>query len=67
MCSSVTMFWSPFMGGWGIGMVPSRDARVSEGSVQLSGRQAPRIRAARTAAFFALSTPTVATGTPGGI
>src|SRR3954449_2356088 len=27
----------------------------------------PRIRAARTAAFFALSTPTHATGTPGGI
>ena len=28
---------------------------------------APRMRAARTAAFFALSTPTQATGTPGGI
>src|SRR5215208_8029194 len=28
---------------------------------------APRIRAASTAAFLALSTPTVATGTPGGI
>src|SRR5204862_6143911 len=28
---------------------------------------APRMRAASTAAFFALSTPTVATGTPGGI
>src|SRR5439155_1664040 len=35
----------------------------------LDSREAvgPRIRAARTAAFFALSTPTHATGTPGGI
>src|ERR671935_117090 len=29
--------------------------------------QAPRMRTASTAAFFALSTPTAATGTPGGI
>src|SRR5205823_2321975 len=33
----------------------------------LAHRVNARMRAARTAAFFALSTPTVATGTPGGI
>src|SRR5689334_16175928 len=34
---------------------------------QEGGETSARIRAASTAAFFALSTPTVATGTPGGI
>src|SRR6266542_5433729 len=40
---------------------------VRDGTRSLRRRQPPRIRAARAAAFLALSTPTAATGTPGGI
>ena len=48
------------------GVAGDHSAQSRAGS---GGRSQPsaRIRAASTAAFFALSTPTVATGTPGGI
>src|SRR3954447_6350760 len=42
-------------------------ARDHEAILKSGQADGPRIRAARTAAFFALSTPTHATGTPGGI
>ena len=48
-------------GGWGW------DGSGSAGWPADSRSRAGQLRAARAAAFFALSTPTVATGTPGGI